>query len=424
MDDNLIFVAIIFHLFQITIWYYFMMRVHPNYFSAEKFIVSYYIFYTAVIPFLFFMVHEYVFSNANNFWIRRKDFTLNNYFEFINLNIIGSCSVALGYLISRRMAFSRFKVTRGRLRVYVNLLTIVSIFSMCLTAIHIVKTGGFLNAFAQSAVFRAHGVELPLGQLSKFQPLVVWCSFLLHPFKLKRNYFFIFGALLFLVLDASRTNFAFYLFAFFIYSLNTKQNFKLRYLVYPLILAILLAVYGNALTDAIAGIESSYDFKWVSVLISQFLPTFTNMLNIGAFVEDVGFSYYSDLFTIFNVVIDGMNDQKTWQQFTIYYLGYYGSVGMQLDLFSNSYAQAGYIGLVSHGLFYGCMFGSVIAILRRSFKAEEKRFFIAIEIMLSFFAGSLFVWGSVDSAVFYGNLKFIVPLALIFVIFWRRVSFV
>jgi hypothetical protein len=390
--------------------------VDPGAMSIRKYIYYNFAFFFGLISTIYIIDFDYIKLNSNNFWVAFSVITDEKVALMAIIALLGLISLELGLISSRSSKILIRRITERSTKRYFKMIVAVSLLSSLLTYAHIYLSGGVIQAILTAEMLRAHGADLPLGQLSKFQPLVVIGSLLLMPFKTKINYFFVFTSFLYLTLELSRTNIAIYLFSFYLIWLNSRNKFSLIALIVPVALAIVMAFAGNAVTDILRGEDFSLPITPYSQIISQFSPTSSNLLNINEFVEINGYGYFSDVRSLIPEAAIGMNKTwKTWQALTEMYLGGFYSVGIPIDLLSYGYSQLGFLGVFILCLAYGFFFGNLAKRFRQISKVSKySKYYIPLEIIVCLFAAHILGWGSMDSTVVSGTMKYWIFLLIFY----------
>ncbi|MDD2886297.1 MAG: O-antigen ligase [Aliarcobacter sp.] len=389
-----------------------VLIVEKGYVGIEKYIYLILSFFFILIPILYLLSFEGLKENSYNFWILKTILKEDNVLRASILILLGVLSIILGIKLSTKVKFREKKISKNKVNIYISFLFLMTFLSFIINIIYIVKVGGVVQAIVQANLYRAHGLmENPLGVLSKLQPFIVIGSLLLLPFRLKINYIFILFSILYLIIEASRTNFAMYFIIIFLYWLNINNKFSLIKLALPFILVILLAYMGNALTDWIEGKGFILSPTFYYSTLSQFSPAFSTILNIDDFVSwHNGYGWFYDVKSLFPEKLFGMEKTwKSWQYLTEYYLGGFWTVAIPIDLISYGYFQLSYFGVLIYSLLFGVFSGLIknyIYTFKFSYDNDFTNFIFMFELILAMFLSSLIGWGSLDATVFYGTIKY------------------
>lgn len=401
---------------------FFILKNNNRRLGLEKFVYLVLIFFYILIPLLYVISFDDLKKNTYNFWVLKTELDIYSVSNALSIYFFATFFIVVGIFYGKKINFSYGNVTNIKLKVYYYFLILISVLSTLATFLYVYKIGGVIQAIVEANLYRAHGLkEPPIGQLSKLQPFIIYSSLLLLPFKKWWNYFFVFVAIFYLIIEASRTNVGLYFFAFYLYYLNANGKFKLYKLIVPLFFAVFLAVLGNSITDYIETGQWVVGSSAFYAIVSQFSPSISNVFNMYNFVDEFGLGFFYDVTSIFPQKLFGFDKTvKTWELLTEYYLGGFYTVGIPIDLFSYGYSQFSYLGVVLVSSLYGLFIGSSISFIKfirfTSTSRLQYDLSIMLELVLCFFAMSLLAWGSMDSTVFYGNAKYWIPLLVFFLI--------
>lgn len=407
--------------------FYRISNIDKGRLGTEKFLYLLILFFYIIIPSFYLYSFDELKRNTYNFWVLKTELEFESLAYTLIIYFFTLLGMFLGLNFGKKVKLKQYLLSSKKLNLYYYFLIFISLLSTFITLIYIYKVGGLVRAIVEANLYRAHGLmEPPVGQWSKFQPYVLYSSLLLLPFKKKFNYFFIFISILYLMIEASRTNFALYFFALYMYHLNKEFKFSLKRLSVPLVCAIFLAYLGNSVTDYIETGEWKSSSGMYYSILSQFSPTFSNILNMNSFVNEKGLGFFNDISSIFPQELFGYTKTiKTWQILTEYYLGGFYTVGIPIDLFSYGYSQLSFLGAGGYGFLYGAVVGiglkfinNLRAGLELGFHNDREKillgrnFVVMLEIIFSLFAMYILGWASLDSTVFYGTSKFWVPITV------------
>ncbi|XNJ86487.1 hypothetical protein AB6C47_001930 [Vibrio cyclitrophicus] len=390
----------------------------PRRLGLEKYVYLTISFYYIVIPTLYLVYFDYVRSSTNNFWIVNTFVDDLDYFYTVFIYMSAIPSILFGINVGKRVKINQGEVDAKTMELLYRVLIIIASISSLITFVYVIKVGGFYKAIIDANLYRAHGLmERPVGQFAKFQPYVVYASLLLLPSKKKVNKIFIVVSIYYLIIEASRTNFAFYFISFFLYYLNTRKKFSITYLLVPIIVGFSLAAFGNQLTNFVETGEWVNDGKVFSSIISQFSPAFSNVMNMKQFVDSFGFGFFYDATSLFPQQLFGLEKTvKTWEYLTTHYLGGFYTVGIPIDLFSYGYSQLSFIGVLGYCFGYGFLVGLGKKYILTLHRKGGGDFSIILEIVFCMYASYILLWASLDSTVFYGTSKYWLIIGLVVVV--------
>ncbi|MCG9553878.1 hypothetical protein L1D11_10950 [Vibrio sp. Isolate32] len=389
----------------------------------EKFTYLVVGFFYIIIPVFYLTSFDNLKENSYNFWVLKTDDDFESLSYAMLIYLLAMTSLISGIVIGKKIKVENIILNSVLLNRFSYFCCAMGVISILVTLLYIYKVGGIVQAIVDANLYRAHGLkEPPIGQLAKLQPIIINASLLVLAMKIRFRYAFITAAFLYLFIEASRTNLGLYLIVIYLFKINFDNNFKLFKLIFPVFIAVFMAYLGNSITDYIeTGVWSLNNGLFYSV-ISQFSPTFSNVMNSYNFVEQYGFGYLEDALSIFPQVMFGFEKTtKTWELLTEYYLGGFYTVGIPIDLLSYSYSQFGFVGALLMPFFFGIIIGflskkmnNIISSTKEGTK--ERALAIMIELILAMFIMALINWASLDSTVFYGSIKYWIFIVVFFLL--------
>ncbi len=384
--------------------------------TVEKFIYLYFLLLYIVTPLFYITFFKKIQNESVEFWVISTKLNHENLVYAYYILLIGLLGIMMGLKAGKNIRVRVPTITIDKINLYEILLVGICLLSSMVTLYHIYKVGGILEAILSAHIYRAHGADLPVGQLSRLQPMIIFGSILLLPFKNKLNIIFIFTAIIYLLLSYSRSYVAMFIIGIYLYWLNENKQFYLNKTIIISLLTLPLAYIGNSVKAYIAGSDFIANRSVFVAVVSQLSPTIANVINAKEFVNNYGFGYFSDIKSIFPEAALGLDKTfKTWQCLTEYYLGGFSSTGIQIDLLTYGYTQLSFLGVFIDSLCYGIFFGFLSKYLNVLIKASPyKKIFLPLEIIIMFFAGSILNWGSIDGTVVYGNSKYWIFIIVFF----------
>ncbi len=384
--------------------------------TVEKFIYLYFLLLYVVIPILYISYFDKIQNESTDFWVTATKLDYDNLVCAYYILLIGLSGITIGLIAGKSIRVRVPKITIDKINLYENLLVGICLLSSMVTYYHIYKVGGISEAILSAYIHRMHGADLPVGQLSKLQPMVVFGSILLLPFKKKINIVFICTAIIYLLLSYSRAYVAMFLIGFYFYWINQNKQFSLNKLMIVSLLTLPLAFIGNSAKAYFAGNDFIVNLNVFSTIVSQLSATISNVINAKEFVHQYGFGFYSDIKSFFPEAVFGLDKAfRSWQSLTEFYLGGFHSTGIQIDLLTYGYTQLSFLGVFINSLCYGIFFGYLSNYINKLIQTTAyENIFLPLEIIILFFAGSMLVWGSFDITVVIGNSKYWIFIILFF----------
>lgn len=398
---------------------YRVYHLRKNTFCLESFFICVFSFFYLVVPIFYLFSFYDLKENSYNFWVVKTELSFESMFWVFFIYLLSTISLFLGLSFGKKVVINVGSLSKKKRTIFFYFLVFVSIFSSLITLIYIYKVGGIVNAIVNANLYRAHGVmEPPVGQWSKFQPYILYTSLLLMCYKNKVKYLFLIVAIIYLFIEASRANFGMYFISLYLLYLNENHKFSFRKLLLPSTFVFLLAFLGNSITNFIeTGEWSLYSSAYYGA-ISQFSPTFSNVLNIKEYTEQMGYGFFYDVTSIFPQSAFGLpKTVKTWELLTVYYLDGFYTVGIPIDLFSYSFSQFSFVGSLILPFAYGVLLGLGIKYLRvlRNESGDIKLIY-GVELIMCLFSLSILNWASLDSTVFYGTSKYWLLLIAFYIV--------
>ncbi|QYJ83758.1 hypothetical protein [Shewanella aegiceratis] len=393
--------------------------LRKNTFCLESFFICVFSFFYLVVPILYLFSFQELKENSYNFWVVKTELSFESMFWVFFIYLLSTISLFSGLYLGKKVVVRVGDFSDRKKSIFFYFLIFVSLFSSLITLVYIYKVGGVVPAIVNANLYRAHGVmEPPVGQWSKFQPYILYTSLLLMCYKSRIKYLFVVVAVVYLFIEASRANFGMYFIVLYLLYLNENHKFSFKKLLLPAIFVFLLAFLGNSITNFIeTGEWSLYSSAYYGA-ISQFSPTFSNVLNIKEYTEQMGFGFFYDLTSIFPQTAFGIpKTVKTWELLTVYYLGGFYTVGIPIDLFSYGFSQFSFFGSFALPFSYGVLLGLGIKYLKAiRFKSGDFKLAYGIELIMCLFALSILNWASLDSTVFYGTSKYWLLLLVFYLV--------
>lgn len=389
--------------------------VERNFVGIQKLLYGAIILYFIIVPICFVLFLDEIKNNVYYFWVQATEISAVNIYTATLIFVLGVGALSLGFNLSCRIGVqTNFSSSWNPLYVKAFIISLC-FFSIFVNVIHIYNLGGLFNAIVNAEFYRSHGsYESPLGQLTKVQPFIVIGTLLLFPFKTKLRFLFLLCSIIYLLIESSRTNLGFFLIAFYLYHKNINSDFKIKNIIFPFLIAVFMAYFGNSVTDYIYTGEFNINSSFIYSSIGQFSPASSNLLNMAQFVGIEGYRYFYDILSFLPKDMGGLgSNEKTWQSLTSYYLGGFWSVGMQIDLFSYGFSQLSYFGTVVYSFIFGIIVGRVKQLTKAMQSAAKKlgdpifyRFAVMYEIVAAIFFISILNWGSLDATVISGTMKY------------------
>ncbi|BCV57514.1 hypothetical protein TUM17384_14590 [Shewanella algae] len=174
-------------------------------------------FFYILIPLLYVISFDDLKKNTYNFWVLKTELDIYSVSNALSIYFFATFFIVVGIFYGKKINFSCGNVTNIKLKVYYYFLILISVLSTLATFLYVYKIGGVIQAIVEANLYRAHGLkEPPIGQLSKLQPFIIYSSLLLLPFKKWWNYFFVFVAIFYLIIEASRNQCRLVFFCLFI----------------------------------------------------------------------------------------------------------------------------------------------------------------------------------------------------------------
>nr|PMO09158.1 hypothetical protein BCT18_21330 [Vibrio cyclitrophicus] len=401
-------------------------KVISNRLSLEKFLYLILGFFYLFIPIIYLLIFDSLKANTYNFWVLGTELTFSSMFYTFIIYSLSFLGIFTGFNLGKRVKIKVRVYEKKDIQKYMYIIVFLACLASLLTFLYAYRVGGIVSAIVEANSFRGHGErEPPIGQLAKFQPFILTTTLLLIAYGKGLKYLFLPVAILFLMFEASRANFGMFIIIIYIFHVNNKSKFNILKLSMPVIIAVFLAVIGNTITNYIStGLWYVSDSAFYS-LISQFSPSFSNILNIQQFTENYGFGFLYDVTSIFPQTLFGFEKTvKTWQFLTEYYLGGFYTVGIPIDLLSYSFSQFGFFGSFILPFIYFFIFGVISKYINNMLLIHEngdvRKITLMVELICCMFMASLISWASVDSTVFYGTIKYwFVIILFIYLPFFR-----
>ena len=385
------------------------------------FVILYATAFFFFIPALYLLMHASVLATAPSSWVLMGTPTTDRLLHYDLMLILACSSALLGWLsgssggqpVTPRYAYpKREKLIQRRLVA----LGATAALILFLEGMH---SGGLTSLMQRGEELRAHGASWFVGPFYRLVPLVVTTVIALSLMRGPSWYALLVVSVVALIVEQSRTNTVMFFCAVGLVYLNQKRSFAAWWLLLLAVSVVAAASFGNEIIESLNGAE------WQKVehseilpkLISQLSPTFTNGMLIAEFTSDREFQLFAIWADLIPMHLLGTErDPLVWQDLSVMYFGDFSEVGMQIDMVSYGYTQLGYLGVAIMGLVYGAAFGFLARICEGGALADrDGGLGTPAAVLVMLLSGSLMVWGSLDSAVLAGNLKYILVLAAIFI---------
>lgn len=387
--------------------------------------------YFCIIPLLYVATYDQIVAAAPSSWVVIGEPSSDRLLLFLMQTLIGIGSIVIGWLIGaqffRELIEIRYLSNNQNLRLCYRL-KLLALIPAALILYEIASLGGVASAINAGETLRAHGADWSVGRLYRLMPLLA-VIVLVTSFKKDLFWYLMFTlAVIFLLIEQSRSNLTMFFFLLFIVRVNAYGKFSYIYIVFMAVIIVLVAGYGNEIIELLSsedgGLKKKSREDFFFTAVSQLSPTFTNGMLADEFTRERGLQYFQVLSDMTPLHFIGVErSELVWQDLSAFYFNDFYRVGMQIDLFTYGYTQALALGVAISGLFYGAIFGCLDAHCRRlmAFPAMLE-FANCYQGVLMLLGGSLLIWGSLDSAVLAGNLKYsiIVVIVLVSTVHMRR----
>ncbi|MCE2572590.1 O-antigen polymerase [Motilimonas eburnea] len=392
--------------------------------------------YLGLIPIAYITLYPY-FSTTFYYTpahIAVTDFSVDNPLFTSIVILLGYTAVVVSYFlffkskstVKERNYFNSFNVVYIRLFCYV-----FGCFSLLALFVYVNSFGGVTEAIVSASLIRRHDGETSSFTILRYiYPLVqsvaifFFCLFLHARKKTDLFLFFVFfiASIVFLLVNAGRSNVVVFFGVLFIGWLSYRNTFSIVKLFPFVLLGLSLALFGNEIFTLLSGEEAAFktDFFRISLSLTRELShVYVNLLKVDSFTlsGDTGILYFQDLLVSMLEILPGGIEKEIWQdtvnptKLNTFNFSPPPGTGIIVDLFTYGYYQFAIFGVV----FVSFIFGWFLAVLDNFFIKGDTAFHGVLLVWAGFFMMGVFTSLEIKSIIL-GRAAYWLPLLFFIII--------